>query len=200
MEKIPAAEDGEPPRLGKDLPADERKALLTERIKAYSQRVYKRVTGKPVTDTRIAGICQRENGFYIDTVRSFRDRRYEYKGLVKRWKTSLAAASSKVCTCHHSGSGSGQFAETCANGRCGWGRLGASVYSAQPAQGSFLVPAATELMYTIIRDLRVFSLQGGQVALCCNSRACRRKTSQRSWKRRTCASCTTRCSWHTNAS
>jgi len=28
----------------------------------------------------------RENPFYIDTVRSFRDRRYEYKGLVKVYK------------------------------------------------------------------------------------------------------------------
>ena len=28
-------------------------------------------------------ICQRENSFYIDTVRAFRDRRYEYKGLLK---------------------------------------------------------------------------------------------------------------------
>lgn len=29
----------------------------------------------------------RENSFYIDTVREFRDRRYEYKNLVKVYKT-----------------------------------------------------------------------------------------------------------------
>ena len=28
-------------------------------------------------------ICQRENSFYVDTVRAFRDRRYEFKGLLK---------------------------------------------------------------------------------------------------------------------
>lgn len=38
---------------------------------------------KPVVEARTAGICQRENSFYIDTVRAFRDRRYEYKGLNK---------------------------------------------------------------------------------------------------------------------
>jgi DNA polymerase elongation subunit (family B) len=45
--------------------------------------VYKRVLDKPVVEARTAGICQRENSFYIDTVRAFRDRRYEYKGLNK---------------------------------------------------------------------------------------------------------------------
>lgn len=49
-----------------------------------------------MTDTRVAGVCQRENGFYIDTVRSFRDRRYEYKGLVKRWKGSLGQATAEA--------------------------------------------------------------------------------------------------------
>lgn len=28
-------------------------------------------------------ICQRENAFYIDTVLAFRDRRYDYKDLLK---------------------------------------------------------------------------------------------------------------------
>ena len=38
---------------------------------------------KPIVENREAGICQRENSFYVDTVRAFRDRRYEYKGLNK---------------------------------------------------------------------------------------------------------------------
>lgn len=46
-------------------------------------QVYKRVLDKPVVEKRTAGICQRENAFYIDTVCAFRDRRYEYKGLNK---------------------------------------------------------------------------------------------------------------------
>ena len=34
----------------------------------------------------------RENPFYIDTVKAFRDRRYEYKGLNKTWKGKLGDA------------------------------------------------------------------------------------------------------------
>lgn len=34
-------------------------------------------------ETRSTMICQRENSFYVDTVRAFRDRRYEFKGLLK---------------------------------------------------------------------------------------------------------------------
>ena len=58
----------------------------------YSQKVYKRVLDKPVTQERVAGICQRENGFYVDTVLNFRNRRYEYKGLNKKWKGKLGDA------------------------------------------------------------------------------------------------------------
>jgi hypothetical protein len=45
--------------------------------------VYKRVLDKPHTEVRTAGTCMRENDFYVGTVRAFRDRRYEYKGLNK---------------------------------------------------------------------------------------------------------------------
>jgi DNA polymerase epsilon subunit 1 len=34
----------------------------------------------------------RENSFYVDTVRAFRDRRYHYKALVKTWKNNEAKA------------------------------------------------------------------------------------------------------------
>ena len=44
---------------------------------------------KPVTEAREAGVCMRENDFYVGTVLSFRDRRYEYKGLNKTWKGKL---------------------------------------------------------------------------------------------------------------
>jgi DNA polymerase elongation subunit (family B) len=55
-------------------------------------QVYKRVLDKPSTETREAGICMRENDFYVGTVRAFRDRRYEYKGLNKKWKGKLEEA------------------------------------------------------------------------------------------------------------
>ncbi|KAF5727520.1 DNA polymerase epsilon catalytic subunit A [Tripterygium wilfordii] len=75
-----------------DLPKTEQQLKLKERLKKYCQKAYKRVLDKPVTELREGGICMRENPFYVDTVRSFRDRRYEYKGLNKTWKGKLAEA------------------------------------------------------------------------------------------------------------
>ena len=59
--------------------------------------MYKRVLDKPVTERREAGVCMRENDFYVGTVLAFRDRRYEYKALNKQWKAKLEAA--KACCC-----------------------------------------------------------------------------------------------------
>ena len=81
-----------PPRPFYSLSPDERAKLLKDRLKAYCSRVYKRVLDKPVAETRVAGVCQRENDFYVGTVRAFRDRRYEYKALNKKWKGKLDAA------------------------------------------------------------------------------------------------------------
>lgn len=60
-------------------------------------QVYKRVLDKPVVEKRTAGICQRENAFYIDTVRAFRDRRYEYKGLNKVGGAASQQALAPCC-------------------------------------------------------------------------------------------------------
>lgn len=98
-EMFPGAEEGDALRLGKNLPNEERQELLTQRIKRYAQKVYKRVVEKPIEEVRVAGVCQRENGFYIDTVRAFRDRRYEYKGLNKKWKNALSDAIAAVRCC-----------------------------------------------------------------------------------------------------
>ena len=62
-------------------------------------QVYKRVLDKPVTEAREAGICMRENDFYVGTVMAFRDRRYEYKGLNKAWKGKLDAAKVPPASC-----------------------------------------------------------------------------------------------------
>ncbi|PWA94332.1 DNA polymerase epsilon catalytic subunit [Artemisia annua] len=71
-----------------DLPKVDQQLKLKERLKKYCQKAYKRVLDKPVTEIREAGICMRENPFYVDTVR----RRYEYKGLNKIWKGKLSEA------------------------------------------------------------------------------------------------------------
>ncbi|PSR89873.1 DNA polymerase epsilon catalytic subunit A like [Actinidia chinensis var. chinensis] len=75
-----------------DLPKMDQQSKLKDRLKKYCQKAYKRVLNKPVTELREAGICMRENSFYVDTVRSFRDRRYEYKGLNKVWKGKFSEA------------------------------------------------------------------------------------------------------------
>uniref|UniRef100_A0A1I8H307 DNA polymerase epsilon catalytic subunit n=1 Tax=Macrostomum lignano TaxID=282301 RepID=A0A1I8H307_9PLAT len=46
-------------------------------------------------EQRTATICQRENSFYVDTVRAFRDRRYKFKDLCKVWKNNLDKAVAK---------------------------------------------------------------------------------------------------------
>ena len=58
--------------------------------------MYKRVLDKPTCEVREAGVCMRENDFYVGTVRAFRDRRYEYKGLNKKWKGKLDEAKVRL--------------------------------------------------------------------------------------------------------
>ncbi|SCV03154.1 LANO_0G02476g1_1 [Lachancea nothofagi CBS 11611] len=58
---------------------------IKKRLTEYSRKVYHKVKTSEVVE-RTAIICQRENPFYVNTVRSFRDRRYEFKGLAKTWK------------------------------------------------------------------------------------------------------------------
>lgn len=48
----------------------------------YCRKAYKKIHVTKVEE-RFTTICQRENSFYVDTVRAFRDRRYEFKGLHK---------------------------------------------------------------------------------------------------------------------
>lgn len=86
----PKYKDG-PKRKFTDLSSTEQTALLHKRLGDYSRKVYRKTK-----DTRVVNrdsiVCQRENPFYIDTVRSFRDRRYEYKGHHKTWKKNLDTA------------------------------------------------------------------------------------------------------------
>lgn len=51
-------------------------------VSDYCKKAYKK-THITRLEERVTTICQRENSFYVDTVRAFRDRRYEFKGLHK---------------------------------------------------------------------------------------------------------------------
>eukprot|EP00762_Andalucia_godoyi_P002882 ANDGO_04423.mRNA.1 DNA polymerase epsilon catalytic subunit A len=68
-----------------ELPVETQDELLKKRVGEYSRRVYKR-THETQLEERESIVCQRENPFYVDTVRLFRDRRYEYKAKHKTWQ------------------------------------------------------------------------------------------------------------------
>ncbi|CCM01776.1 uncharacterized protein FIBRA_03843 [Fibroporia radiculosa] len=88
QETFPPKRPGGSQRQFIDLTDAEQTALLHKRLGDYSRKVYKKIKDTKV-ENREAIICQRENPFYIDTVRRFRDRRYEYKGHHKTWKKNL---------------------------------------------------------------------------------------------------------------
>ncbi|XP_018496572.1 DNA polymerase epsilon catalytic subunit A [Galendromus occidentalis] len=68
-----------------ELSDEDRAAIEKKRLQDYCRRAYSKIR---VTKTQLkkTTICQRENSFYVDTVRQFRDRRYEFKGLLKKAK------------------------------------------------------------------------------------------------------------------
>ena len=77
-----------------DVSYEDFKKLLLKRVKTYCSKNYKKIHQK-VEEDREGYVCQRENPFYVDTVRAFRDRRYTFKAKVKEWKNKLEAAISQ---------------------------------------------------------------------------------------------------------
>lgn len=92
VEKFPGRRPNAPMRKFSELPPVEQNALIKKRITEYSRKVYKKIHESKVVE-RESIICQRENPFYVNTVRQFRDRRYDYKTLHKVWKKNLETAA-----------------------------------------------------------------------------------------------------------
>ncbi|XP_014238604.1 DNA polymerase epsilon catalytic subunit A [Trichogramma pretiosum] len=90
-EKFPPLLPGGRQRAFHELSKQEQAAIEKKRLSDYCKRTYKKVK-ETKTEERTQTVCQRENSFYVDTVRAFRDRRYEYKGLTKRAKAQLDQA------------------------------------------------------------------------------------------------------------
>ncbi|VDN09429.1 unnamed protein product, partial [Dibothriocephalus latus] len=65
-----------------ELSREEQATVEKKRLTDFCRRAYKRIHTTRMEE-RVAMVCQRENSFYVDTVRSFRDRRYKFKGLTK---------------------------------------------------------------------------------------------------------------------
>ena len=90
-ERFPSKWDPKTTVAFHELSPNDQNTLLEKRLADYSQKVYKRIKNTTV-EKRTSIVCQRENSFYIDTVRSFRDHRYTYKSLCKVWKKRLDEA------------------------------------------------------------------------------------------------------------
>ncbi|CAB08772.1 DNA polymerase epsilon catalytic subunit Pol2 [Schizosaccharomyces pombe] len=93
-ERFPGPTPFSPFRSFQELSPSEQAAMVQKRIADYSRKVYHRLYDNTVIE-RETIICQKENSFYIDTVKSFRDRRYDFKGLQKKWVKQLAAIKEK---------------------------------------------------------------------------------------------------------
>ena len=91
-EKFPPMFPGGPHRAFHQLTKDERAAAEKKRLAEYCRKAYKK-THITKMEERKTTVCQKENSFYVDTVRAFRDRRYTYKGLCKEAKKEVSKAA-----------------------------------------------------------------------------------------------------------
>jgi len=62
----------------------EQAAHVAQRLKQYAKNAYRR-TKITQEVTKVDTVCMRENDFYVNTVRDFRDKRYVLKKLTKVW-------------------------------------------------------------------------------------------------------------------
>lgn len=90
-EKFPPMFPNGPVRAFHELSLVDQAEYEKKRLTDYCRKTYKKTKVTRV-DNKESIICQKENSFYVDTVRSFRDRRYDYKMLTKRAKAEVAQA------------------------------------------------------------------------------------------------------------
>lgn len=92
-ESFPGKGPKAPRRAFQEMSLDEQAAVVRKRLQEYSKKIYHKIHDSKTIE-REAIICQRENPFYVDTVRDFRDRRYDFKGKQKVWKGKTEALKS----------------------------------------------------------------------------------------------------------
>ncbi|CRK94685.1 CLUMA_CG008185, isoform A [Clunio marinus] len=90
-EKFPPLYPDGPTRAFHELSREDSAAFEKKRLTDYCRKAYKK-TKVTKLETKTSTICQMENSFYVDTVRAFRDRRYEYKGMTKVAKADVVKA------------------------------------------------------------------------------------------------------------
>lgn len=84
-EKFPSKSRNGLMKMFGELSIEDQASIVKKRLQEYSKKIYHKIHDSKTME-REAIICQRENPFYVNTVRSFRDRRYEFKGQQKVWK------------------------------------------------------------------------------------------------------------------
>ncbi|KAI7977288.1 hypothetical protein EIK77_004704 [Talaromyces pinophilus] len=89
-ERFPGKHKNAPMRHFRDMQTEEQAAIIKKRLQEYSKKIYHKIHDSKTIEKE-AIICQRENPFYVDTVRDFRDRRYDFKGKQKVWKGKTEA-------------------------------------------------------------------------------------------------------------
>ena len=84
-ERFPPRSPNGPPITFQDMTPEQQATLVKKRLADYSKKIYHKIH-ETQTIEREAIICQRENPFYVNTVKNFRDRRYDFKSKQKVWK------------------------------------------------------------------------------------------------------------------
>nr|CAB3265004.1 DNA polymerase epsilon catalytic subunit A-like [Phallusia mammillata] len=90
-ERFPNPENPGEPLSFHELSKEEQANQEKKRLQEYCRRAYKKTKIKRLEE-KYTTVCQRENSFYVDTVRNFRDRRYQFKAALKRAKKQVSEA------------------------------------------------------------------------------------------------------------
>lgn len=77
------------------LSVEDQAKKFKERLTDFCRKVYQK-TKITQEEERTSIVCMKANSFYVDTVRSFRDRRYEYKNLLKVWNKNRDQAKNQT--------------------------------------------------------------------------------------------------------
>ncbi|KAH0609527.1 uncharacterized protein H6S33_013013 [Morchella sextelata] len=96
-ERFPPRYPNQPARTWDDLSSEDQSNAIKKRLQEYSKKIYHKIHENKTIEKE-AIICQRENPFYVDTVKDFRDRRYDFKGQQKVWKRKTDDLASSGAT------------------------------------------------------------------------------------------------------
>ncbi|KAL9130915.1 MAG: hypothetical protein Q9217_001018 [Psora testacea] len=96
-ESFPGRFPNSPSITFQDMSPEQQASMVKRRLTDYSKKIYHKIHETKIIE-REAIICQRENPFYVDTVRDFRDRRYDFKGKQKVWKNNAESLKSSGAT------------------------------------------------------------------------------------------------------